>query len=370
MSVARFLTLSITYVAAIVGAPDITKIGEISDQLLHKYVRVAGTISERNQGERNLFLKLSDGTGTITVLIIASRRISTERLQKGTYITAHGEVDFDKGRSHQGELLVKPRSNADITYPPGPPKPSILRYVLLGLLSLAMMAILILLGSWFRSMFGELLIGQAQLKTTVTELQRSIVSPIEVAALVSAEMKRFEPQDAPLADVLNERITALIPQEGIKPPEFFWKKDIRTEFYDGIGKAKSRIDIESPWVTSGVLEHLLPSLEAALKRGVEVRIVYGYPDNKNPALNKKQNDTKTQAARLRERFQCYDVLFKMRYGPTHGKAFICDDDFLLVGSYNFLSFEGVFKADTHSEMVVKIRDKKSIEILRITTFDF
>jgi phosphatidylserine/phosphatidylglycerophosphate/cardiolipin synthase-like enzyme len=205
-----------------------------------------------------------------------------------------------------------------------------------------------------------------RVQTELTEIRLS--TPKEVASTVRAELERFKQQNGPLADEIRfstEQLMALIPREGMELPEFLWNEDIRIEFQSGIRGAKARIDIESPWIARRVLKELLSPLESALQRGVEVRILYGLSDP-----SPYNDDTKNLAAQLQQRWNRYGPLFKMRHGNTHIKSFICDDDFLLVGSFNFLSFAGEYNSGTRSEMVVKIRDKKAIHNLRAQMFEF
>jgi hypothetical protein len=203
---------------------------------------------------------------------------------------------------------------------------------------------------------------EQQLQTVQADIAEIRLStPREVESTIKAELEKWKQQEG----LLTEKLISLIPKEGMELPEFFRNELIRPEFRSGIEMAKTRIDIESPWITRRALKELFRPIEAALKRRVQVRIVYGYP----PA-NHKEDETQQVAAILQERWNRYGTLFKMRHGNTHIKSFICDDEFLLVGSFNFLSFAGVYNWGTRSEMVVKIRDKKAIDSLRAQAFDF
>jgi hypothetical protein len=408
ISVYRVLTIWAISLSVMIGAPHVTKIKEIPNQPLKKYVTVAGMIKERKGGKGHVFLTLADDTGTVTIPIFKNTSISKERLQEGTSIMVHGKVDLDRGALHRGEFEVIPEYDGDITYPsevspprpnpqpvqrsplehpllqpkrtvmpevettgptpqveppvhlpspetlgvktPGPEPSSVSRPILIVLIVLVVLVGLI----------G--LVAIVKLKGFEKRLGKT-----EFEARVRAETQHQVGLLADENDLLIKRVMALIPQEGSQPPEFLRDATIRSQFLDGIKNAKTRIDIESPWITSWVIQQLLSPLEAALKHGVRIRIVYGF---KMPgaAIGPKEVDTEKQAAKLREQWKGYD--FKMRFGPTHGKAFICDEKFLLLGSYNFLSFAGIFNVNTNSEIVTKIRDKKVIQELRTQTFDF
>ena len=56
---------------------------------------------------------------------------------------------------------------------------------------------------------------------------------------------------------------------------------------------------------------------------------------------------------------------------THEKILLCDDKYVLIGSYNLLSFNGDYKGDDlRSECMQYQENKKHIEELRKEYFDF
>lgn len=106
---------------------------------------------------------------------------------------------------------------------------------------------------------------------------------------------------------------------------------------DALEQAESRLLIISPWIRPAVVNHeFAKSLEAALDRGVDVRIGWGIsqderdgPDADPRALSRLETLAKT-----------YPNLALRRLGDTHAKVLICDRSFVIVTSFNWLSFRG------------------------------
>jgi len=106
---------------------------------------------------------------------------------------------------------------------------------------------------------------------------------------------------------------------------------------DALDTAKERILLLSPWLRSGVIDdEFLDKLAAALQRGVEVYLGWGMsghegsrPDADPPVL-----EALTKLAAHEGRFHL------KRLGRTHAKVLICDQRFVVVTSFNWLSFKG------------------------------
>jgi hypothetical protein len=106
---------------------------------------------------------------------------------------------------------------------------------------------------------------------------------------------------------------------------------------DALGQAKSRLLIISPWVRAAVVDHeFAKALEAALDRGVDVRIGWGISQDERAGP-----DADPRAlARLETLAKGYPNLALRRLGDTHAKVLICDRRFVIVTSFNWLSFRG------------------------------
>lgn len=103
---------------------------------------------------------------------------------------------------------------------------------------------------------------------------------------------------------------------------------------------KTRIIIVSPWLSPIAFDDdLIGRMEKALQKNKKVIILYGYPGEMS---EKKKRDEKAVLDKLNK-------IKSKRYGKhlyleniaiTHEKILICDNSFIVVGSFNWLSFRG------------------------------
>lgn len=150
--------------------------------------------------------------------------------------------------------------------------------------------------------------------------------------------------------------------------EFLRNDQIANRFSVGLLKAKQRICIMSPWMNRSVVNKTFFSLlERALKRDVEVCILYGIGE-KQCADSGKEQRSEEIAKELLKKFQMYPR-FKLQRINTHGKIFIVDDQ-AIVGSFNFLSFRGDYDGqDMRNEHAYLVKDKAEIDTMKKTDFD-
>lgn len=109
--------------------------------------------------------------------------------------------------------------------------------------------------------------------------------------------------------------------------------------------AKKEICIQSPWVRYEIIEQYKNSIESALERGVQITIKYGMkPRNKfdKVGIDEKSKEYFTE---LQNR---YADLFHLKEGNDHSKIVICDEEFMILGSFNWLSFGGNADRDGES----------------------
>lgn len=113
-----------------------------------------------------------------------------------------------------------------------------------------------------------------------------------------------------------------------------------------------RLMIISPWVRSVVDHEFLNNLEKLLKNQVKVFIGYGMKDDKG-----WQNKIE-KLNRLAKRYS--NFAFK-DLGNTHAKILISDSKFLVIGSFNWLSFRGDPEATFRQEEGIKITKSNEID---------
>lgn len=145
-------------------------------------------------------------------------------------------------------------------------------------------------------------------------------------------------------------------------------EQIRDKFIQSIEKSMYELNIASPWMNHYVVnEELISKMDKCLKRGCRIKIIYGIKCNSN---NERDNRSDVVAQKLKARFNIYGDNFKIKKVNSHYKVLISDNEFLIEGSYNFLSFSGEYDEDVRGEGATYNSDKKMIQKLRNTYFKF
>lgn len=130
--------------------------------------------------------------------------------------------------------------------------------------------------------------------------------------------------------------------------------------------AQRRLVIVSPWIRDSVVNWpFVKSLEVLLHQGVEVYIGYGIDKadgdgRKNAARDKPAitaNAEKDLTA-LAEKFPSFRFVY---VGNTHRKSLICDDEFAVVTSFNWLSYKGDSRGSPRDEHGIVFRKKVHVE---------
>lgn len=115
--------------------------------------------------------------------------------------------------------------------------------------------------------------------------------------------------------------------------------------------------IQSPWVRHNILKEYEKDIESALKKGVRVFIKYGIkPRNKQ---EKAVIDIESQ--NIFDKWVKEYENFKIIADDDHSKILICDKLFMVIGSFNWLSFGGAKDrdGDTRGEKSTVIKDNKA-----------
>lgn len=102
-------------------------------------------------------------------------------------------------------------------------------------------------------------------------------------------------------------------------------------------ESKTRLIVVSPWLRAGVMDRVfMDRLEELLQRGVEVHIGWGISKNEQD----EPNADRQVLRRLEEIGRRHRSLDVRRLGNTHAKVLISDDRYMIVTSFNWLSFKG------------------------------
>lgn len=130
--------------------------------------------------------------------------------------------------------------------------------------------------------------------------------------------------------------------------------------------AKKHIRIQSPWVRHDTLEIYKEYIQSALEKGVKITIKYGM--QKRSQKDKKEIDE--EALTYLNELKAKYPNFSLKHDYDHSKILICDDEFMIVGSFNWLSFGGESKGNEvlRGETSTIIKNKESIK-KQIAKFD-
>jgi hypothetical protein len=127
-------------------------------------------------------------------------------------------------------------------------------------------------------------------------------------------------------------------------------------------EATSQILINSPWITQQVIDARFKAhLENALTRQVHVTIIYGFGGDK---MGKSDIDPKTEKYfdSLKKQYKKYFEIKKTK--GNHAKVIICDDQFMVVTSFNWLSFKGDKSRPLRTEYGTIIKEPTEIAKMR------
>lgn len=107
-------------------------------------------------------------------------------------------------------------------------------------------------------------------------------------------------------------------------------------------------------------------IQSALEKGVKITIKYGM--QKRSQKDKKEIDE--EALTYLNELKAKYPNFSLKHDYDHSKILICDEEFMIVGSFNWLSFRGESKGDEalRGETSTIIKNKESIK-KQIAKFD-
>jgi PLD-like domain len=145
-----------------------------------------------------------------------------------------------------------------------------------------------------------------------------------------------------------------------KISEIIHTPEHRDYLFKALKEAKNRVMIVSPWIRSYVVNNdFLSNLESTLKRKIKVYIFYGMKQKSGWG---QQNDTAAikELNNLAYNYNNFD--FK-EVQNTHRKIIVCDNNFGIVTSFNFLSFRADPNLTYRDELGVILRDKDTVESL-------
>lgn len=147
-----------------------------------------------------------------------------------------------------------------------------------------------------------------------------VIAEAEIAALDEAKEK---------LDTIEAKLT----QYPVRMLEVYEHPDILQE---ALAEAQERLLIISPWIKSAVVsDDFIASLESCLARGVSVAIGYGI-NSRKPAEGSDTNALR----RLEALAGKHENLVVAALGDTHSKVLVLDRRYVVITSFNWLSFRG------------------------------
>lgn len=111
--------------------------------------------------------------------------------------------------------------------------------------------------------------------------------------------------------------------------------DHRPLLLDALDNAQNMVVIVSPWIKSGGMNNeILGRIERALQRGTRVIIGYG--------ISEKEDSNRWILQRLTDiqKKKYGDKLLLVKLSNTHEKVLIKDNEYMVITSFNWLSFKG------------------------------
>lgn len=136
---------------------------------------------------------------------------------------------------------------------------------------------------------------------------------------------------------------------------------------EALAEARERLLIVSPWIGSCVVnDEFLRKLAKAASRGVKVYIGYGIPDDpRRPAPPPREVEAERK---LKDLGRVTKNVTVTRLGDTHAKVLAYDRTWVILTSFNWLSFKGSREKGYRDEQGVLLRtpamiDRKFNELL-------
>lgn len=195
---------------------------------------------------------------------------------------------------------------------------------------------------------------KTQSQTSNTEERRMMAERI---AELEDHVRRQDNERADLAEELkkaaSEDITVLSTEEH------------RPLLVDALQKAEQGVIIVSPWLNTRTVDSRICELvRQAVSRGVRVCIGYGFGSDRPGAENDRQRmNARAVIERLRRAVgQAGSELLVVRdFRNTHEKILICDRKYVVVGSFNWLSYRGDKDEEFRRETGCRLQSEQAVD---------
>lgn len=228
----------------------------------------------------------------------------------------------------------------------------------------------------FQAIGGPDLVGTRLLTTQAATLPETVLPEVVAAVtradtpapVVPAQPAQAALPSAPLAAVNAPAVPAAPAAPDPETMQTLLCHEHPPYLKKALLSAKRRLVIVSPWIRDSVIDwQFIASLEALLKSGVEVHIGYGIEkadgNGKRNTVKDKPDISPRAEADLQKLAKRYKKLHFVYVGNTHRKSLVCDDQFAVVTSFNWLSYKGDSRGSPRDERGVVFRKKHHVERL-------
>lgn len=178
-----------------------------------------------------------------------------------------------------------------------------------------------------------------------------IVEQLEVASeKIESRTDRLQSADRPdTRQVLREELERERAERARLEQELSQRRVRRLRAFDcarllpdTLDKVQERLVILSAFLSTDAVDRtFLQRLEDALRRGVKVWVGYGMGKHGDRQQQRESSANWTIAEKdLQDLRKRYKSLFELRdFGDTHEKILLCDKEYVVSGSYNWLSYK-------------------------------
>ncbi len=201
------------------------------------------------------------------------------------------------------------------------------------------------------------------------ELQQQLDKLSESHGSLLEQNQRIEQKLDDLKSLLENRpdiITTQVDEPSDKQYEdrlVFNRRESRKVLSDALEKVQERLILVCPWLTSWATAVVIEKCEELIKRRVRIDIGWGKLED----LARDQIDTFWYGAlpKLRELQNEHPGYLNLKKLGTHEKFLVCDNNFAMLGSHNFLTSK---ESSPEFEVGILIEDTNTIQKL-INRFD-
>ena len=143
-----------------------------------------------------------------------------------------------------------------------------------------------------------------------------------------------------------------------------------------ISEARHIIYIISPFVKYTAFNEVQYLMSNAIEKNksLKIKILYGIKDKKKDGSFIDENQLRDSRRMISELMSKYPKNIFAKETNTHVKIVVCDDERFILGSLNFLSFQGKYQGkkedELHHEVGILSEDKKFIQEIKDIYFDW